>query len=316
MISYDPGNREWLSTHKQRPIQLSAFVKNTLNLNPKDFHDPALLEKFKKEIDAWINKHVMVKYHGLENFPVHDIILGTTHALDDLHWQHKGRIVVYEKEYRYHTRLDSVKKISSYTELEEGDQLIISYPSCVTTDYRKDFFYFLKQDKIKCDVHIDGAWFGCCRNFEFDVSHPFIKSVFVSLSKAFGMGGNRIGLRYTRQRQNGFVTIMNEHGYVNRADCLIGLNRMREFGADYLWKNYSTEYTKVCKDWNLKESNAFHIAIDSDNKFVGIRTPLRYLIDNMFDEHGTDAGLNYFEKKEKERFPTADERWPRQGKVI
>ena len=301
MNAYDINNKDWLNFTKQRPIQLSTFIRNTGTVDMTAVTSTTLVQDFINEFEQWINSHQHIKYHGLNTFPIKDVILGTTHAMDDLHWKYKNNIAVYEGEYKYHDRLTNgdIKKIKSADELIEGEHVIISYPSCITTDFHSDFPQLLKVAEQKnISIHIDGAWFGCCRNFELDVSNPVIKSVFVSMSKGFGMGGNRIGVRWSRKRQNGPVTIMNEHDYVNRSDCVLGLHRIKEYGADYLWNTYKDIYSKVCKDWNLKESNAFHVAKTQDNKLVGIRTPLRFLIDGKVDVRGLDKSLNKYESKE------------------
>ena len=304
MISYDAGNLNWLSTHKQRPMFVSAFGKHDHELYGRNLDYNKTVVDFKNIMHDWITSHKHIQYHGLENYPVKDIILGTTHALDDLHFLYGDRLCVYVNEYRYHKRITDgkIKTIRDNSELQKGDAVVISYPSAITTNYHWDFKSLLKRaESLDVPIHIDGAWFGCCRNFELDLTHPQIKSVFVSLSKAFGMGAHRIGIRYTRERQRGSVTSMNEQGYVNIADAWLGIQRIERFGPDYLWNTYKKEYDQVIKDWNLTESDAFHIAFKDPGRLIklGIRTPLRYLIDKKFDARGTDAGLNAYELAEK-----------------
>ena len=54
---------------------------------------------------------------------------------------HRGKIATYKGEYKYHRRLTDfkVKQIKHYEELITGDVFIVSYPSCITTNYHKDF---------------------------------------------------------------------------------------------------------------------------------------------------------------------------------
>ena len=51
-------------------------------------------------------------------------------------------------------------------------------------------------------VHVDGAWLGCTRIFEFDLNHPAIQSYGISLSKA-GIGNNRILYTWDGKSENG-----------------------------------------------------------------------------------------------------------------
>ena len=64
--------------------------------------------------------------------------------------------------------------------------------------------------KNKVPIHIDSAWFGSCRNIDFDYSHPMIESVAFSLSKGLGLGQNRTGIQYTKKREPGPITITND----------------------------------------------------------------------------------------------------------
>ncbi len=307
ITKYEDITFEMLGTRRQRPMYLSAFTRFRRSLDmttyPKDPH--GYTKTFLGTMNDWINNHEQVKYLGLDSFKRHDAILGTTHQLDELHQLHGKNIAVYYGEYKYHRRLteNTVKQISHYSELVPGDVFITSYPSCITTNQHPEFDQLLEHCLQKgIPVHIDGAWFGQCRNFEFDVSHPAIHSVSVSLSKAFGMGSQRIGIRYTRDRINGPIAIMNDFNYCNVSDMWIGVEMIKHFGTDYWWTHYSDLYSKVCKDFNLKETDSIHVGwIEEDGKKnqFGIRTPLRFLIEGVFDERGTDKGLNTVEREEK-----------------
>jgi hypothetical protein len=125
-------------------------------------------------------------------------------------------------------------------------------------------------------VHIDGAWLTCCRNIEFDISHPAIRSCGISLSKGLGLGWNRIGLRWTKSKIADSVTIMNEFNMNLRAPAMIGLHFLRNLPPDYLWDRYSDSYYKVCKDFDLTPTNSIYLAL-RDEQPVGISPLIRYL---------------------------------------
>lgn len=296
-----------LGTKRQRPMYLSKFTKFRQSLDMRNYPvDPHSYTKtFLDTIDQWIHSHNKVKYIGLSTFKRRDAILGTTQQLDELHSLHGNNIAVYHGEYKYHRRLTdgNVKQISHYSELAAGDVFVASYPSCITTRYLPEFDKLLDHCyNNNIPVHIDGAWFGQCRNFELDVTHPAIHSVSVSLSKAFGLGSQRIGIRYTRERVNGPIAIMNDFDYCNVSDMWLGVETIQHFGTDYWWNNYGELYSKVCRDFNLEETDSIHVGwIVEENKRhqFGVRTPLRFLIEGVFDERGTDKGLNKVEREEK-----------------
>ena len=307
-MKYEDITFEMLGTRRQRPMYLSKFTKfrQSLSMNdyPKDPHE--YTKYFLQEIDKWITEHKHIKYTGLETFTRRDAILGTTQQLDELHHLHGSAITVYKGEYKYHRRLTdfNVKQITSYNEITNGDVFVASYPSNITTGYHKDFDKLLDHcAEHNVPVHIDGAWFGQCRNFEFDVTHPAVQSVSVSLSKALGMGSQRIGIRYTREKTVGPISIMNDFAYANVSDMWIGVEAMKHFGTDYWWSNYGELYSKVCKDFDLEETDSIHVGwlTDENGKHqFGVRTPLRFLIEGIFDERGTDKGLNQIERNERQ----------------
>jgi len=307
-IKYEDLTLEHLGTRRQRPMFVSMFNKFRAQLDMKDYpkNPHAYKDKFLDYMDQWIKGHKRIKYTNLDSFTRKDAIIGTTHQLDELHQLHGKNITTYKGEYKYHRRLTDfeVNQIEDYTELQPGNVFVASYPSCITTNHHKDFDKLLDhcQDN-DIPVHIDGAWFGQCRNFDFDVSHPAVKSVSVSLSKAFGMGSQRIGIRYTRERVNGPISIMNDFDYSNVSDMWIGVEMIKSFGVDYWWGNYEHLYTKVCKDFGLIESDSIHVGWIDEGKHginqYGIRTPLRLLIDGIYDQRGTDKGLNKIEQGER-----------------
>jgi hypothetical protein len=306
-IKYEDLTFDMLGTRRQRPMFVSEFIKfrKTLDMStyPIDVH--SYVHTFLDKIDTWIKSHKFVQYHNLDSFSRKDAIIGTTHQLDELHMLHGENIAVFKGEYKYHRRLTDfkVKQILHFSELAPGDVFVVSYPSNITTNYHTQFNELLDHClKNSIPVHIDGAWFGQCRNFKFDVSHPAIHSVSVSLSKALGMGSQRIGIRYTHERVNGPIAIMNDFNYCNVSDMWLGVNMMDHFGTDYWWKNYSQLYSKVCKDFDLEESDSIHVAwqqTEYGKEPMGIRTPLRMLIDGFYDERGTDNGLNKIERDER-----------------
>jgi hypothetical protein len=99
------------------------------------------------------------------------------------------------------------------------------------------------------------------------------------------MGSQRIGVRYSKEQIDGPINIMNNFGYNNVSDMWIGCNMIDRFGSDFWWKNYNKEYTKVCKDFKLEETDSINIA-SHNGTFVSVRTPLRMLVDNRFDARG------------------------------
>lgn len=302
-MKYEDLTQEHLGTKRQRPMFLSEFTKFRAQLDMSTYpHDPAEYcnYTFLPTIDEWINDHQRAWYLGLDNFHIRHTILGVTQQLDELHQLHTNNIAVFRGEYKYHKRLPSfVREIDSKLDIMPGECVIISAPSTITTNLLPNMTEILDYcHAIEAQVHIDGAWFPQCRDFELDVSHPAIKSVSVSLSKAFGMGSQRVGIRYMREPIVGPISIMNDYGYQNVSDAWIGVEAIKHFGPDYWWRNYEDKYEQVCRDFKLDPSDSIHVGWRK-MEYVGIRTPLRMLIENKYDERGTDKGLNDVERNEE-----------------
>ena len=179
-------------------------------------------------------------------------------------------------DYRYHQRL-GIGFIKDVGSLIPGIPLIIAMPFPSVGAVHADMGEILNEAKDKgIDVHVDGAWVTCCHGIDFDLSHPSIASVGISLSKGMGLGWNRIGLRWTRQTKPDSVTIMNDFRMNNRALAMIGLHFVRNLPPDYMWATHGTRYRRVCYDFNLMPTQSIYLAL-KDNKPVGISPLIRYL---------------------------------------
>jgi len=291
-MQYSELKRDNFTASRIPPIILSKLVNARYNLNVSEYpHDSFEYTKtFLKTIDKWIQSHQYLNFYGFDSFSNKEAILGCTQQIDELHYLHRDNLVILDDEYAYHWRLNPhIKRIKQYKEIKTGNILIVSYPFVGTTGNIECINELLDHClKYDVPVHIDGAWFGQCKDVELDLSHPAIKSFCVSLSKAYFMGSQRIGIRYTKEKIHGPISIMNEFGYNNVSDMWIGLHMIDTFGPDFWWKNYSKQYYQVCNDFDLEPSNAINIAY-RNKKFVSIRTPLRMLIDNKFDTRGYDV---------------------------
>ncbi len=262
-------------------------ARNSMNMENYPADSFQYTRVFLNKVNEWILASKFNTIDGLNNFTVRHAILGVTQQIDELHYLYKDRLVIFEGEYAYHWRLNpNITRINHYTDIKPNSVLVMSYPSV------KFAGNFEKVEEVLdycfdngVDVHIDAAWLGQCRNIYFDAAHPAVKTFSVSLSKAFFMGSQRIGIRYSKDVVSGPISIMNDFGYNNVSDMWIGCHMIDTFGEDFWWKNYADKYTQVCKDFNLNESDSFNIAFNGNTQ-VSIRTPLRLLIDKRFDARG------------------------------
>jgi hypothetical protein len=240
----------------------------------KDISD-SVYTNFKKEMTDWLATSNVNTLSGFDNFTRVDIINGCTQFIDNIYMQ--GPVQTLKGDYRYHSRLNPNTAFSVPGYLREGLPLIIAMPFPSTGDVHTQMKEVLGEAQDKgIDVHVDGAWLTCCRGIDFDVSHPAIKSVGISLSKGLGLGWNRVGLRWTRQTTPDSVTIMNDFHMNLRAPTMIGLHFIRNLPADYLWNKHGNNYYKVCADFALTPTKSIYLALCNGIP-VGVSPLIRYL---------------------------------------
>jgi len=255
--------------------RIEHLIQDVLNGKmDKDISD-SVYTNFKKEMTDWLATSNVNTLSGFDNFTRVDIINGCTQFIDNIYMQ--GPVQTLKGDYRYHSRLNPNIAFSVPGYLREGLPLIIAMPFPSTGDVHTQMKEVLDEAQDKgIDVHVDGAWLACCRGIDFDVSHPAIKSVGISLSKGLGLGWNRVGLRWTRQTTPDSVTIMNDFHMNLRAPTMIGLHFIRNLPADYLWNKHGNNYYKVCADFALTPTKSIYLALCNGIP-VGISPLIRYL---------------------------------------
>ena len=270
--SYDP---KWLETERPQPLAdsyIEQLQQDVLNGKlDKDITDN-VYTNFKKEMTDWVLQSKLNTITGLDNFNRVDLVNGCTQFIDTVYMN--GPVQVIAGDYRYHARLGNWYTYPGF--LNEGKQLIIAWPFPSTGDTHNNMREILDEATDKgISVHVDGAWFTCCRGINFDISHPAIKSVAISLSKGLGLGWNRVGLRWTKEHNSDAITIMNDFNMNLRAPAMIGLHFLRNLKADYLWNTYGDIYHKICKDFLLTPTKSIYLALQN-NQPVGLSPLIRY----------------------------------------
>jgi len=270
---YDPT---YLEIDRPQPLvdsNIESMIQDVLSGKlDKDITDK-VYTNFKSEMTSWLLQSKLNTVRGLDNFDRVDIINGCTQFIDTVYMN--GTVQVLAGDYRYHARLGNWYTHPGF--LSKEKQLIIAWPFPSTGDTHPQMKEILDEAQDKgISVHVDGAWLTCCRGIDFDLSHPSIKSVAISLSKGLGLGWNRVGLRWTKDTTEDAVTIMNDFNMNLRAPAMIGLHFLRNLPADYLWNTQGDNYYKVCKDFDLTPTNAIYLALKNGQP-VGVSPLLRYL---------------------------------------
>jgi len=270
---YDP---KYLETERPQPLvtnQIESMIQDVLSGKlDTDISDQVYIN-FKKEMTSWVLKSKLNRITGLDNFNRVDIVNGCTQFIDTAYMN--GPVQVLAGDYRYHARLGNWYTHPGFLSAEK--QLVIAWPFPSTGDTHTQMKEILDEAGDKgISVHVDGAWYTCCRGIDFDVSHPSIRSVGISLSKGLGLGWNRVGLRWTKSKDADAVTIQNDFNMNLRAPVMIGLHFIRNLPPDYLWNECGENYYKICRDFNLTPTKAIYLAL-KDGHPVGVSPLMRYL---------------------------------------
>ena len=272
---------DYLEVDRPQPLsdlKLESAIQDVLSGKlDNDISDNVYLN-FKKEMTCWILESKYNVITGLDEFNRVDIINGCTQFIDNIYMQ--GPVQTLRGDYRYHSRLnlDIAYSVPGY--LRKDVPLIIAMPFPSTGAVHENMKEILDEARDKgISVHVDGAWFTCCRGIDFDLSHPSIRSVGISLSKGLGLGWNRVGLRWIKSTIPDSVTIQNDFNMNLRAPAMIGLHFIRNFEPDYLWKTYGDIYYKICKDFNLTPTKSIYLALQN-NQPVGLSPLIRHVAEH------------------------------------
>lgn len=274
-----------LFTEKPAPLydkELHSFGASLITSNTDLFNSSETSDEFKNQFDQWIHSSEFCKFEGLVSFQHRDVIQGVTQFIDDIYQMNFGKVYSIEGDYLYHKRLyGDTFAVKDVLDIPNNSQLIFSFPFPKLGDIHPDTEKILNICRLKnIKVHIDAAWVGSARDLQFNFNHPAIYSIGFSLSKGLGLGYSRIGIRYSRERTPGPITIMNDFTMIPRPMCWWGIEFIQKFGHDYLQKKYYKYYQQLCKEYNLIETKCIHLAYEQQDhnlRPVGIRRALEYL---------------------------------------
>ena len=283
--SYDA---KWLEVERPQPLcddYLESLFTDTATgfKGIKPDHSLAIHEQFKEKATKFIFGSTLNTLTGIDAFPHVDIMAGCTQFIDNIYMQ--GPVQIIRGDYKYHHRLRLATWFHvTHGTLEPGMPLIIAMPFPSTGDVHDYMGEILEECRIKnIHVHVDGAWLTTCRDIVFDFNHESIRSVGISLSKGLGLGWNRIGLRWTKDRVADSISIMNDFHMENRMPTMVANYVLDNVSSDYLWNTYGALNEKICKDFELTPSKAVHMAFNKHGGFVGLTPLMRYLM--KVDKH-------------------------------
>ena len=281
--------RDKLAFYRSRPIFDKEIYDYRCQLDVEPYMRmpaPELRANYLDRFHSWVTSSKLNSIVGLNAFPDRDVIVGVTQFLDDLHIFHSQSLVVLENEYPYHFKIRKDMRTRKISELRKGDVLLISMPHVgggIVHPRMPEILERCEQQKIP--IHIDSAWYGCTRGIEFNYDHPTIQSIGFSLSKGFGMGADRIGVRYSRIRSQGLVTVVNDYNMVISSLMCQAILCIEKFPADYFQNKYGAYYQQACEAFDLEPGPAIHVATgirpDGSCGNIGLKAVLEQCLNPM-----------------------------------
>lgn len=245
----------------------SSIVYNNISHYTKD-HFIRLFENKIQECN-------FISIQGLDNFQCKDLILGCQHFIDNLLLKYNIKnIQIFEHDYNYYKILEPRIKYTTINTLEKGKPLLIAMPFPGHLSVHNNFKDILKKcDELEIDVHIDASWLPASFGINYNIENKCIKSIAMSLSKAFCMGWNRIGVRWSKlQNDNDSISIMNKFNMINKISYQIGCMYLENYSLDHIVSLYKNDYDAACKFLKLRPSNIIHAMFSIDkNTLYGVK---------------------------------------------
>ena len=232
----------------------------------------------------WIKSTKNNSIAGLEKFKCIDVVIGTTQTFDEAYYRYRNRqLRTFSHEYAYHSRNVNVQHLTyenTTEQLTKNDWVIVSLPYSGTGDKNINYDLLIKDAENKnVPIVVDCAWFGTCRDIEFDFYSPSIQEVTFSLSKGIGLGSIRTGLRFSNHN-DGSIKQQNDYRHLVFSNMQLGIWQMSKFSPDYVTDKYLNAYQNMCNELNMKQTKCMHVAIHN-NKLLGIRNLVKEYYKNI-----------------------------------
>lgn len=253
----------------------SRLAKLKSDMLIKNIPDIDIYDSYVDCAKLYFNSSNRNKLKGLEQLPYVDAIVGCTHFIDNLLLKYNiAGLQIFEHDYTYYKRLDPQIRYASLGQLIPEKPILIAAPFPGYLDLHPHWDEILEESLNKnIDIHIDGCWLGAANQIEIDLTHPSIKSIGLSFSKSLGLYWNRIGLRFSKIKDDtDSISIHNQFRMVPEYLMRNALVAMQELPIDYLWDTYETAHMSICRELYLRPSKIIYAAHSMDKtKLYGLK---------------------------------------------
>jgi hypothetical protein len=149
--------------------------------------------------------------------------------------------------------------------LDKNDAVVISLPFADTGNIHNNYHSLMKDcSRLNIPVLVDCAYFGSCREINFDLTYDCITDVTFSLSKTFPVAYARIGMRLTREDNDDTLFVYHKINYNNKIGASLGLKYLERFTPDYITFKYIDKQIDFCKKLDVTPSKTVLFGIGND----------------------------------------------------
>jgi len=226
---------------------------------------------FIEEIDKHFRSQTQNDLTGFDSFPQKDLIMGCQHYIDNLILKHGiNGLQIFEHDYHYYKKIFPGISYITLDELSNDKPLLMAVPFPGHLGKHRQFEEIMKKcNREKIDVHLDCAWMVCAFDIRLNFDQPCIKSFAMSFSKAYGLHWNKIGLRWSRKKdESDSVTFLNDADAIPKTLLSVAKFYMNRLPIDYLCKKYKESYFDICKNLKLRPANVIHACFSIDRKIL------------------------------------------------
>lgn len=229
--------------------------------------------EFCEKYAQWITGSKLNSIKGLEKFHYKNYSNGTSESFVLFYIKNKNRrFRCFKGEYMYHQlawRNDWPDwKFIDDEPLDPNDAVVISLPFSDTGNEHHSMKAVLEEcEKLEIPVLIDCAYFGICKDIDFNFDYECVTDVVFSLSKTFPVAHARIGMRFSKVDDDDLIFVYNKMNYTNRLGAKIGLSFIENFDPEFVYLKYRDKQEFCCQMLNLQPSNTVIFGIDSNNAF-------------------------------------------------
>ena len=234
--------------------------------------DDKIIDSFLCKYDLWIKSSTLNKFIGLDNYKHRCYSLGTSEAFDKFYMKNaKRRFRCFKGDYMYHKLSWRDKFEWDWLDdkpLSKTDAVVISLPFADTGDKHINYEQLLEQCcELNVPVLIDCAYFGICRDINFNLDYDCITDITFSLSKTFPVAYARIGMRCTKIDDDDSMFVYSKVNYNNKIGALLGIKYFERFTPDYITEKYVDKQLNFCNTIGVNPSKTVLFGIDYKHKF-------------------------------------------------